>query len=84
LPWSGVLTDKYPGLLNYYSTSAPEEDKAEVFANLVLNEDYVRRRMQSDPVLRAKVSLLKKRLAEFCPEMNGTFWSKAKDLKRGD
>jgi hypothetical protein len=84
LPWTGALTDKYPGFLNHYSTSAPEEDKAEVFANLILNEEYVRCRMQSDPVLRAKVKLLKERLAKFCPELDDGFWARARRVKRNN
>lgn len=82
LPWSGDLTDEYSGFLNYYSTTAAGEDKAEVFANLVAEPAHVERRVKDDAVLRAKVRLMKERLADFCPKLNDAFWEEAKKTKR--
>jgi hypothetical protein len=67
LPWTGILTDQYPGFLNHYSTTGVEEDKAEVFANLIMNEEFVKWRARCDPIVRLKVDVLKERLARFCP-----------------
>lgn len=73
---TSVLTDKFPGFLNHYSTTGVEEDKAEMFANLIVAHAYVEGRIQKDAVLREKLKLLEKLLLRFCPEMNGEFWNK--------
>ena len=72
-----VLTDKFPGFLNYYSSTGVEEDKAELFANLIVDEDYVEHRTRTDRVLRAKVQALKELMAKFCPDVDEPFWEKA-------
>ena len=76
------LTDKFPGFLDYYSTTGVEEDKAEIFANLIVESAYVARRAKTDPVLRAKVRLLEKSLAQFCSEIDRAFWAKAAAVHR--
>jgi hypothetical protein len=80
LAWSSVLTDNVPGFLNYYSTTAAVEDKAEVHANLIVNSPFVERRMKLDPIMREKVKLLKERLNKLCPDVNAAFWEKAKKI----
>ena len=80
-----VLTDKFPGFLNYYSTTGVEEDKAEVFANLIVDTAYVAERASTDRVLRAKVQALKELMAKFCPDVNKQFWVTAgKTDRSGD
>jgi hypothetical protein len=81
-PKTLMPTDKYPGFLNHYSTTAVGEDKAELFAHLVTSYAYVEQRAWADPVLRAKAQRMKELLADFCPEVNERFWKKAKALKR--
>lgn len=81
---TSVLTDKFPGFLNHYSTTGVEEDKAEVFANLIVDSTYVENRMKMNRVLNAKVERMKELLATFCPDMNNTFWEKAAQVKRGE
>lgn len=71
---TATLTTKYPGFLNHYSTTGVEEDKAEVFANLIVDAEYVADRVKTDAVLRAKVERMKELLAEFCPDVDTTFW----------
>lgn len=73
---TSVFTDKFPGFLNHYSTTGVEEDKAEMFANLIVAHAYVEGRIQKDAVLREKLKLLEKLLLRFCPDMNGEFWNK--------
>jgi hypothetical protein len=82
--WAGAgeLTAAFPGFLNYYSTTGVEEDKAEVFANLIVNSEYVTWRANTDRVVRAKVQLLKKLLAKFCPEVDEAFWTAAAEVHR--
>jgi hypothetical protein len=76
------LTEKFPGFLNYYATTGVEEDKAEVFANLIVDPAYVAKRAKADRVLGAKVHAIKNALAKFCPEVDAAFWSKAATVKR--
>jgi hypothetical protein len=71
---SSVLTSRDPGFLNSYSKTGVEEDKAEIFANLMVAPAYVARRCRTDPVLRAKVAAMKRLLARFCPEVDERFW----------
>jgi putative zinc-binding metallo-peptidase len=78
---SSVLTDQYPGFLNYYSTTGVEEDKAEVFAILIVEPAYIEERIKKDAVLQAKVTLMKKQLNKFCPELNNAFWEKLRRMR---
>lgn len=71
----GELTDTIPGFLTPYGTSAVEEDKAELFAHMIVDGPYVKERASKDSVLAAKVDLLRKRLRDFDTEMDTRFWS---------
>lgn len=77
-----VLTDKYPGFLTHYMTTGVEEDKAELFAQLVVNPQHVKDRAKTDAVLKAKVARLKQLLKTFCPDMNDEFWKKVERVER--
>jgi hypothetical protein len=79
---SSVLTDQYPGFLDYYATTGVEEDKAEVFANLIVDPAYVESRTKTDPILRAKVQMMWELLRRFCPDMNDSFREKLKHIER--
>ena len=81
-PEAGVDTDRYPGFLNSYSKSAVEEDKAVVFAYLVARPSYLAGRTTADPILRAKVDRMKELLVAFCPEIDESFWEKARLAER--
>lgn len=81
---TSVLTDKFPGFLNHYSTTAVEEDKAEVFANLIVDHVMVSKRAASDAIINLKISNLKKSLEESCPEMNSIFWDSVKITQIGN
>lgn len=72
---TGVLSERFPGFLNHYSTTGVEEDKAELYAHLVVNHAYVHGRAQRDPVLDAKIHHLQVSLKKFCPTMNEDFWA---------
>lgn len=72
---TSVVNDESRGFLNHYSTTGVEEDKAEVFANLIVNPTYVNNRVETDEVLALKVQTMKQLLLAFCPEMNDEYWS---------
>jgi hypothetical protein len=65
-----------PGFLSQYSTTAMAEDKAEIFANMIVEPAHVDARVQTDPFLKAKVARMRELLADFCPEVNRAFWAK--------
>jgi hypothetical protein len=74
-PDTGVLTEKFPGFLNHYSTTGVQEDKAEIFAYMIVEPTYIAKRTKTDPVLKAKVQRMRELLADFCPEMDEEFWT---------
>lgn len=71
-----------PGFLNHYSTSGVEEDKAEIYANMVVSATIVERRAKGDAVIRAKVERMRELLKDFCPEMDERFFISATQVKR--
>lgn len=78
------LTTKNLGFLNHYSTTGVEEDKAEVFANLMVEPAYVEGRIETDLVLQAKVERMKETLREFCPQVDEEFWRRAASRRAGE
>lgn len=82
IPQTSLLTDEFPGFLNHYSTTAVEEDKAELFANMIVDSQFVENRCRKDRVLNAKREQMKKLLLAFCSGMNETFWEKAAKVNR--
>lgn len=76
------LTDQYPGFLNHYSTTGVEEDKAEIFANLIVRTSHVERVILTDPVLDTKVKRMKKLLHDFSSDVDESFWKKASKVSR--
>ncbi len=65
------------GFLNRYSMSAVEEDKAEMFANMMVDYRRVKERIElDDPILEAKFLRIKEFLRKFCPSFNDAFWAK--------
>lgn len=74
----GELTDTIPGFLTRYGTAAVEEDKAELFAHLIVDGDFVRKRAAADRVLQSKIDLLKTRLKKFDANMGDGFWAQFK------
>lgn len=71
---TSILTDRFPGFLNHYSTTGVEEDKAEIFANMIVDPKHVESRAKADPVIKSKVLAMKALLEKFCPEVNEEFW----------
>ncbi len=74
-------SDQVPGFLNQYSTTGVEEDKAELFAFLMVEPEYVGARTTVDPVLRAKVARIKVLLNTFCPEVDDAFWDRVNQMR---
>jgi hypothetical protein len=79
---ASVMTNERPGFLNTYSMTGVEEDKAEVFANMIVNGKLLAERATADPVLHAKMQLMKELLAKFCAEIDEPFWEAARKVER--
>ena len=75
---SGLPSD-LPGFLTPYATSGVEEDKAEIFAHMVMEYAVVWKRAANDRIVGEKISAMKGLLRTFCPEIDETFWD---DIKR--
>lgn len=65
-----------PGFVNRYATTGVEEDKAEVFAHMMVNRAALDARAREDKVLRAKIARIEALLAEFCPDVDANFWKR--------
>jgi hypothetical protein len=68
------LDSSLKGFLNKYSMSGVEEDKAEIYANLMVRPNVVRRRARKDSVLAKKITAMKRLLYAFSRSMDRNFW----------
>lgn len=73
-PTQSMFRNPTAGFLTNYSVSGVEEDKAELFAHLILNAQKVEAAVASDEVLDSKVLHLKASLRQFCPQLDDAFW----------
>ncbi len=64
-----------PGFLTGYSTTAVEEDKAQLFAYMMCDYSLVSRYEVKDKIMKKKCDMMKKLLQSFCSDMNPSFWS---------
>lgn len=72
------LVHPLPGFINRYATSGLEEDKAEVFAALMVPEEarLLNSWSRADRMLQAKLQYMKAFLRSRVPEMNDSYWQK--------
>jgi hypothetical protein len=73
---SGSLSIEYPGFLNLYSTGNLPDDKAEVYAYLMVIHSWVTERSRRDEHLRRKVAEIKARLAALDANFDDRFWDR--------
>jgi hypothetical protein len=71
-----------PGFLNRYAAAGVEEDKAELFAHMIVEPKLVAARAEKDKYIRAKVERMKELLAEFTPKMDEAFWAAVEKAER--
>lgn len=75
-------TNMYPlihpqvGFINRYSMTALEEDKAEIFAALLIPSEYkkITKWAKEDEIIKAKIAYMKRFLRRYSPKMNMDFW----------
>ncbi len=70
------------GFVSQYATSEVQEDKAEMFANMIVNPARVASRAKTDRVLNAKRQRMMKLIRTFCPEMDDSFWDRMAKVPR--
>src|SRR5205807_2349389 len=63
-----------PGFVSRYAMTAVEEDKAEVFAHMMVGYDRLEKRTQGDRVLGLKMGRMARLLKQFSPAVDGEFW----------
>ena len=73
---AGKLTTEFPGFLNLYSTGNLPDDKAEVFAYLMVVHSGIEERANRDRYLRGKIAMVKQRLAALDPSFDAAFWER--------
>jgi hypothetical protein len=71
---AGSLTTEFPGFLNLYSTGNLPDDKAEVFAYLMVIPAWIEDRSRQDTHLRDKVELVRARLSALDRRFDADFW----------
>ena len=77
-----ILIDKRPGFMNKYSTTGVEEDKAEVFATMIVHWDVVADRAKRDEVVAKKVARMQTQMEEFSPAADKEFWGRVREFNR--
>lgn len=70
-----------PGFLNRYAASGVEEDKAEVFAHMMVEPKAMADRAKMDKYMRAKMERMKELLADFTPKADGAFWTRVEKAR---
>lgn len=62
------------GFFSVHGTSAVHEDKAEIYAHMMVNYSGVEKRASGDPIVKAKMIRMKELLQKFCPDYDDAFW----------
>ena len=73
-----ALAPAIPGFATEYATTAPEEDRAEIFASMMMPRSHVLllKWAERDQYLAKKMSLLKDFLTDYDSRCNQAFWDK--------
>jgi hypothetical protein len=68
------ISCNFPGFVTRYAMCSVEDDKAEVFANMMTLPTWVECLSGADRTIRSKVSRMREMLADFCACADGNFW----------
>ncbi|MCE9564242.1 MAG: hypothetical protein K8U57_19535 [Planctomycetes bacterium] len=71
-----------PGFLNRYAAAGVEEDKAELFAHMMVEPKMIAVRVEKDKYIRAKVERMKELLTAFSSKADKDFWAAVDEVKR--
>jgi hypothetical protein len=64
------------GFISVHGTSAVYEDKADLYAHMLVNYSGVEKQAASDPIIKSKMARMKELLRKFCPEYDDEFWQR--------
>lgn len=62
------------GFITNYAMTAVHEDKAELFAYMIVHHQTVKDMAENDPILRQKIDYLKDLTRKACTDFNESFW----------
>ncbi|MBS1954744.1 MAG: hypothetical protein JST89_11190 [Cyanobacteria bacterium SZAS-4] len=62
------------GFITNYAMTAVHEDKAELFAYMIVHHQTVKDMSENDPILRKKIDYLKALTKKACVDFNDSFW----------
>jgi hypothetical protein len=62
------------GFITNYAMTAVHEDKAELFAYMIVHHQTVKEMAENDPILQVKVDYLKNLTRSACPDFDDYFW----------
>lgn len=62
------------GFITNYAMTAVHEDKAELFAYMIVHHQTVKEMSENDPILRKKIEYLKSLTKKACADFNDSFW----------
>lgn len=68
----------FPGFVSGYSMSAVYEDKAEVFASMMVEPVHIADRVTQDAIVKRKVEYIAELVRKFCPGMDDRFWDRVR------
>jgi hypothetical protein len=71
-----------PGFLNRYAISGVEEDKAEVFAYMMVEPKAIAERIEKDKYVRLKTERMTELIAAFAPKADGEWWAAVEKAER--
>lgn len=64
------------GFISVHGTSAVYEDKADIYAHMLVNYSGVERQAANDPIIKSKMARMKELLRKFCPAFDDKFWER--------
>ncbi len=71
-----------PGFMNRYAAAGVEEDKAELFAHMMVEPKVVAARAEKDKYIRMKAERMQELLSAFSPRVNRDFWAAVEKVQR--
>jgi len=73
-----------PGFMNRYAAAGVEEDKAELFAHLMVEPKAMAARAEKDKYVRLKVERMHELMLAFSAKADKDFWAAVEKVKRPD
>lgn len=72
------------GTVSRYARTSRAEDKAEIFAHMIVNDGTLAALLAKDSVVAAKVDVMEKILLDVSPRFDEEFWSRVRAVRRAE